>query len=365
MILLVVEQLRRRVPGGIGRYTTGLLQGLAQLAEGGETVPAITLYASRARGSPDPLAVHGLRLRASPLPGPVLSRAWDLGLLRAPGGSDLVHATSTAAPPTSAPLVVTVHDTAWRQVPGSFPTRGRRWHEAALRRARRRAAALVVPSEAVAHELVAAGVDPAAVVVIAHGADHLPAPDHTGASALLERLGVGGQFLLSVGTLEPRKNLVRLVAGYERARPRLPEPWPLVVVGPRGWGPEGPPSSAATGVVWAGPVDDATLAALYARARLLAYVPLVEGFGLPPVEAMRQGTPVLSSALPSLGAAARVVDPDRVEDIAAGLVEVATDETLRRQLVARGTARADELTWKASARAHRDLWASVTASAVA
>ena len=363
MILLVVEQLRRRVPGGIGRYVTGLLQGLAELAEAGEVVPALTLYASRPRGRPDPLGVHG-PLRTSWLPGPVLTRAWDLGLLRAPGAKALVHATSMAAPPTSAPLVVTVHDTAWRQVPDSFPPRGRRWHEASLRRARRRASMLVVPSEAVARDLTDAGVDPAMVVVIPLGADHLPAPDHARAGALLDRLGVGGEFLLSVGTLEPRKNLVGLLAGYERARPLLPEPWPLVVVGPRGWGTQPVSSSTAAGVVWAGPVDDTTLAALYARARLLAYVPLVEGFGLPPVEAMRQGTPVLATAMPSLGAAARVVDPARAVDIAAGLVEVATDDGLRRELVARGTARADELTWKASARAHRDLWASMTQSPV-
>jgi len=233
-----------------------------------------------------------------------------------------------------------------------------------LRRARRRASALVVPSEEVAGDLADAGVDPATVVVIPLGADHLPAPDHARAGALLDRLGVGGEFLLSVGTLEPRKNLVGLLAGYERARPLLPEPWPLVVVGPRGWGTQPVSSSTAAGVVWAGPVDDTTLAALYARARLLAYVPLVEGFGLPPVEAMRQGTPVLATAMPSVGDAARVVDPARAVDIAAGLVEVATDDGLRRELVARGTARADELTWKASARAHRDLWASMTQSPV-
>ena len=108
-----------------------------------------------------------------------------------------------------------------------------------------------------------------------------------------------------------------------------------------------------------GPVDDGTLAGLYERARLLAYVPLVEGFGFPPVEAMRQGIPVVASAMPSLGGAGLTVDPHSVEDIAAGLVRAATDEGLRATLVAGGIERTAPLTWAQSARAHVALWESL------
>jgi len=80
------------------------------------------------------------------------------------------------------------------------------------------------------------------VEVIDEGSDHLPEPDPAAADAVLARLDVVGPFLLSVGTLEPRKNLPRLVAAYQAARPRLPEPWPLVVVGPTGWGDQAPPA---------------------------------------------------------------------------------------------------------------------------
>jgi alpha-1,3-rhamnosyl/mannosyltransferase len=246
-------------------------------------------------------------------------------------------------------------------VPEAYPARGRRWHEQAFNRAGRRAVALVAPSADVAADITAAGVA-APVTVITHGTDHLGAPDGAGAEALLVRLGVEGDFLLSVGTLEPRKNLVRLVEAYRRARTQMPTALPLVVVGPDGWGATPPwlsGSAPVTGVVPTGPVDDATLSALYQRARLLAYVPLREGFGFPPVEAMRAGTPVVASAMPSLGGAGLVVDPTDVDAMADALARVATDEGLRQALVAEGRLRVEPLTWAAAARAHMALWESV------
>ena len=129
----------------------------------------------------------------------------------------------------------------------------------------------------------------------------------------------------------------------QTARPSLPEPWPLVVVGPRGWGDVRgrPRAEARPGVVPAGPVDDGVLAALYERARLLAYVPLGEGYGMPPVEAMTFGTPVVASTgVPSVhtsdGPAALIVDAGSTDDIAGGLVAAATDGPGRDELSRRG-----------------------------
>jgi glycosyltransferase involved in cell wall biosynthesis len=359
-VLLVAEQLRRRVPGGIGTYVRGLLSGLRTLDEAHVELPLVTLYASRRRGVPDPLAAFGRPVVASRLPGPVLTRMWDRGIVHAPGGFDLVHSVSLAVPPVSPSgsgraraEVVAIHDVAWRHRPEDYPNRGRRWHEAALGRALRRATHFVVPSDVVAGNLVEAGARQEAISVIPLGSDILRDRDEDGATALLERLGVRDQFLLSVGTLEPRKNLPRLIEAYGIARRSLPEPWPLVVVGPPGWGPELEPRE---GVVFTGRVGDGTLASLYARARLLAYVPFEEGFGLPPVEAMRFGTPVVSSPLPTTGGAAREVDPTRVDDIAQALVDVATDDALRAELAAVGAERAGSLTWVSAARAHVALW---------
>ena len=351
-VLVVAEQLRRPVPGGIGTYVRGLLDGLSSADVD------ITLWVSRPSGGKDPLATLG-RLVTSPLPAPLLVRAWDRGLGRPPGRPDVLHATSFAVPPPGdVPLSVMVHDLAWRHFPDAYPARGRRWHEAALGRALRRARLLIVPSAAVADDLLGAGAPAARVEVVEEGCDHLAAPDDEAAEALLRRIGVEGEFLLTVSTLEPRKNLPRLLAAYGAARHRLPEPWPLVVAGPSGWGPAVLPGP---GVLLAGHAGGGALTALYRRARLLAYVPLREGFGLPVVEAMSCGTPVVASAVPSSGGAALEVDPLDVDAMAAALVRAATDDAVRAQLVDAGRARAANLTWERAARRHVELWETMGA----
>ena len=354
-LLMMVEQLRRPASGGIGTYISGLLQGLGDLAP--PERPALTLVASRpaaTEGRPDPLAGRGYTVRAYPLPGPLLTRAWDSGVLRGSRGFDVVHATSLSTlEPGGAALVTTVHDLLWRRVPEAYPARGRTWHEAALRRALRRSDRFIVPAEVVAMDLMEAGAPADSVHVIPMGSDHLPPPDVGAATRLLSTMGVDGPFLLSVGTLEPRKNLPRLVDAYERVRTSLPEPWPLVLVGPSGWGARVKP---ATGVVLTGMVTPSELSALYAMARLLAYVPLEEGFGLPPVEAMALGTPVVASPLPSTAGAAFEVDPLDTDSIAGGLLSVATDEGERHHLRDLGRERSDELRWSGIARQHLAVW---------
>ncbi|HUE08084.1 MAG TPA: glycosyltransferase family 1 protein [Acidimicrobiales bacterium] len=365
-VLMAVEQLRRSVPGGIGNYARGLLAGLQRCDEEGDGVD-VTLLASRPPRGPDPLAAYGRPVVVSALPGRLMTRAWDHSLLRAPEGFAVVHSVSLAAPTlrhgSRNRLVVTVHDLAWRRHPEATTRRGRRWHEAALGRARNSSATFVVPSRLVASDIVESGVDEARVTVVPGGTDHLAPPDDEATTALLRRAGVHGEYLLTVGTLEPRKNLDRLVQAYGRARPQLPEPWTLVIVGPTGWGHTGRPQDAE-GVVFTGSVPDAVLSSLYRRARAFAYVPLTEGYGLPPLEAMRMGTPaVVSSEVPSvhdLGepgpAPARIVDPLDVDDMAAGLAAVLTDDTLRGDLAARGSSFASARTWQSAAGAHVRLW---------
>lgn len=361
-VTLVVEQLRRAVAGqvsGIGTYTLGLLQGLAAM---GADAPAITLHASRPpRSGDDPLAGLGHPVRSSLLPGRLLTRAWDRGWAPAPasGPTPLVHATSLAFPPNATSVMV--HDLAWRDVPEAYPPRGRRWHEAALQRALAGDRLLLVPARPAADALVAAGAPHGRVEVVSEGADHLPAADLAGAQRLLDRLGVREGFLLTVGTLQPRKNLRRLLEAYALARSELADPWPLVVVGTTGWGDALPESAVPHGVVLAGEVRGAELAGLYRKARCLAFVPLVEGFGLPPVEAMRECTPVVATpGVPSVAGtgAALEVEPTDVRAIATALVRASSDDRVRSSLVTAGLELTSTLTWEAAARRHVELWAA-------
>ena len=354
-VLVVAEQLRRNVPGGVGTYTRGLLGGLRQNGAMTTDEPTkrvdVAVWASRpARRNPDPLAAYG-PVRTLRLPSRLLTRAWDHGLIAAPSGFDVIHATSLVTPGrhggrgATTPMTVFVHDLAWRTLPDGVPDRARRWHDAALARARRDATRILVPSTSTADALRRDGVNPTSIAVVAEGCDHLP---------LHERHD--GGYLLSVSTLEPRKNLDRLLAAYVRAR----TPLPLKIVGPRGWTDrhgravlaDAPPA----GVELVGFVDDDSLAGLLAGARALIYIPLLEGWGLPAVEAMRAGCPVVASPMPSIAEAALLVDPTNVDSIAAGIRQVVNDDATASELVRLGTARASTLTWSDTARHHVAIW---------
>jgi len=377
-VLMAVEQLRRAVPGGIGAYTRGLLKGIAQCVDEGDAVD-VTLLASRLPGTllprstpaEDPLARFGRPLVLSRLPGPLLTRAWDHGWVRSSTGFDVVHSVSLAFPPGQSgkgvPTVVTVHDVAWRRHPEATTRRGSAWHEAALRRARNTGAWLIVTSKLVAADLINDGVDGDRITIVHGGSDHLVPEDPAQTDALLLRLGVGDEFLLTVSTLEPRKNVDRLLTAYGQARATLPEPWPLVIVGPNGWGPALSSFEGQPGVVFAGAVSDAVLTGLYRRARAFVYVPLTEGYGLPPLEAMRMGTPsVVANEVPSVidlaepgPLPALVVDPFDVDDIAVALTTILTDDAVRADVAARGEAHALSRTWRTAAHQHIGLWRSL------
>jgi len=352
-VTLVVQQLRRDVPGGIGTYTKELVRAL--VARGDEDPEWLTLYASRSRGRNDPLRRLGATLRTTPIPGPLLTRLWEVGTGPRVAGSGIVHAPSLAIPPTHLPLVVTIHDLAFRIVPEAFSAHGRHWHERALRRAARVADAFIVPSESVSNQLLEAGLEIAStrVHVITEGSDHLEAPDLVATRSLLERNGIHGRYILSVGTIEPRKNLARLISAYAKVRDRLVEPCTLVICGPTGWMAEVEPTK---GVVSVGSVSGGVLAGLYAGAEVVAYIPLSEGFGLPAVEAMRQSAVVLSSAVPSAATGAFLVDPLDVNEIAEGLVVCTTDGALRARLQSEGREYSEKLTWARTAEEHLRVW---------
>jgi glycosyltransferase involved in cell wall biosynthesis len=361
---VVAEQLLRPVPGGVGRYVRALVEHLP--VEAAVDDGAVTWIVGRHPAAG--LAAAGLpaqHTRRLAWPGRLVTRTWIT--LRRPklpadllAGLDLVHATSAAVPPVAGrPLVATVHDLAFRHFPNAYPAAGRRYHDRSARVVAGEAARLLVPSAATARDLVELyGVEPARVTVTPLGVEPPAEPDRAGAGRLLHDLGVRGPFLLAVGTQEPRKNLPRLLAAFGEVTDELPDHY-LVVVGPVGWGPALRPTWESVRVKLAGPVGDATLHALYQAADGLAYPSLYEGFGLPVLEAMAHGVPVLTSDRSSLpevaGDAALLVDPLDRGAIAKGLVRLLTDSALRRRLAAAGPRRAASFTWPATAAA---TWAA-------
>ena len=374
---VVAEQLLRPVPGGVGRYVRALATHLPTEA----AVDRGAVEFLVARHPPGRLAAAGLPTDRGPRPEPpgspaastrrlawpgrLLTRAWvTLRRPALPDGLlerlDLVHATSAAVPPTRGrPLVATVHDLAFRHYPEAYPAAGRRYHDRSARIVAGEAARVLVPSEATARDLAELyGVDRGRVTITPLGVEVPDEPDHAGARRLLGELGVRGPFLLAVGTLEPRKNLPRLLAAFGEVTDELPDHW-LVVVGPVGWGPRLRPTWDSVRIKLAGWVGDRLLHALYQAADGLAYPSLYEGFGLPVLEAMAHGVPVLTSDRSSLpevaGGAALLVDPLDRAAIAAGLVRLAGDAALRDRLTEAGRRRAAGFSWRATAAA---TWAT-------
>jgi glycosyltransferase involved in cell wall biosynthesis len=252
-------------------------------------------------------------------------------------GLDLLHCTTFRGPARSpVPTVLTVHDLAILRAPEAFP----RWHRlygtAGLRRVLRAADAIVAVSEFTRREVVElASVAEERVRVVPNGVDPVFTLDGPRAE---------GDYVLAVGTLEPRKNLERAV---EAAREAGVE---LRVVGARGWG-----GVDVDG--WVGEIPDSELAALYRGARSVLYPSLYEGFGLPVLEAMACGAPVVTSLDTAMveiaGDAAVLVDPLDVSAIAAGILAA---DARRDELSRAGLERAREFTWQRSADAVVELW---------
>ncbi len=244
--------------------------------------------------------------------------------------ADVLHCPTYRGPlGTRIPLVVTVHDLAVLRHPETFNRWTRTYSPRAVPRVLRAARRIIAVSEFTRGELVELlDVPPDKISVVPNGVDDEFTRDGPSAS---------GDYVLAVGTLEPRKNLSRLVEAVQRSDVELR------VVGARGWGDV---EVAGNGVRWLGEVDDAELARLYRGALCLAYPSLYEGFGIPVLEAMACGAPVVTtrgSAMEEVAdGAAVLVDANDPAEIAAGIERAAAD---RERLVARGLVRAQAFRW--------------------
>jgi glycosyltransferase involved in cell wall biosynthesis len=260
------------------------------------------------------------------------------------------------------PAVVTVHDLAYRHHPETYTPFQRRYLDWSTRRHTRLARHLIADSAATRDDLVAQyGADPASISVVHLGVDPSlqPVADPAGT---LARYSIEGQYILYIGTLQPRKNLLRLVEAFHIIRQQTAAR--LVLAGGKGWLYDEifarvQALNLSERVIFPGFVAEADKAALISGAAVYAYPSLYEGFGLPILEAMACGTPVLTghtSSLPEVaGDAALLVDPYDVEAIAAGLLRLLTDDAMRADLVAKGFQRAQTFSWDKAARQALDI----------
>ena len=367
-VAFLIDQLFSPSPGGMGTYVRQLVPALTRADPSVE----ITLFHARFDG-PEPEA-WTREYRVEEIPSSIRRLYPSWAAARRPplppslASLDIVHSPSPAAVPPADPgqrLVVTIHDLAFLVQPELFPRPWRLMYRAALARAVRSADALITVSRHTAEDLARrTRVDRHKVHVVPLAAS-LP-PSDVDPEGVLSRLKVPQPYVLFVGTLEPRKNLVRLVRAYRRTASRG-APLALVLAGPMGWHPqpllraiseEGPGDIVLTGAVGPGELD-----ALYRGASAFVYPSLYEGFGLPVLEAMSRGTPCVvstSSSLPEVaGEAALPVDPRSVAGLAEAIELVTSDRDLAARLREAGLARAARFSWDETARRTLDVYKSV------
>ena len=270
--------------------------------------------------------------------------------------------------------VVTIYDVIPLILPETFTPRHRTIVRFALARIRREAERVIVPSHATKRDVVRhVGLPEDRVVVTPGGCESRFRPVHSEGALrrVAARYGLPSRYVLAVGTLEPRKNLTALLEAFARLRrgraldPRLR----VVLAGARGWLDE--PifrTVRALGleraVHFPGFIDDDDLPAVYSGAALFVFPSLYEGFGLPPLEAMACGVPVVTSNVSSMpevaGDAAVLVDPRDVDGLASAIARVLGDAALRASLRAAGIARARQFSWETTARRTLDAYAALT-----
>lgn len=251
------------------------------------------------------------------------------------------------------PAVVTLHDVGYRHFPAAHTPGQRRYLELSTRWSSWAARRVIAPSQATADDLARFYGTPAAKVqVIYEAADPFPQTEFLKATQF-------ANYALYVGTLQPRKNLARLMDAYARLVARERVGWDLVIAGGLGWlGEPFPRQAQALGlgdrIHFPGYVADEALPGLLGGALFFAFPSLYEGFGLPVLEAQQMGVAVMTSnnsALPEVaGEAALLVDPTDTDAIAAAMLRLSRDESLRQELIAKGYENVKRFSWEKAAR---------------
>ena len=277
---------------------------------------------------------------------------------------DVLHVQFTAPPFCPCPVVVSVHDLSFEHLPSTFNRRSRTQLRLTVRRSVRKAARVLTLSDHTRNDVVETySIDPHRVetIPIAASPHFGPVSDEKELQRVRHIYGIDSDYILSVGSIQPRKNLIRLIRAYKllrnnRSMAKLPK---LVLVGKRAWLYDETLRALEEiglkeNVVLTGYVPESDLSPLYSGALCLVYPSFFEGFGLPPLEAMQCGTPVIignKTSLPEVvGDAAIAVDPFDLHAIARAIEDMITNPALRDELRVKGFARAKTFDWEETAR---------------
>jgi glycosyltransferase involved in cell wall biosynthesis len=304
----------------------------------------------------------GLRLPGTPvpIPGPRFWTLRNLAVEMQRHPPELLFVPSHVIPPIHPRTVVTIHDLGYLVEPSAHEPIHRTQLDWTTRWNVRAAAGIIAVSQSTKRDLIELlDAPPGHIQVIYHGIsnDFTPASNQQ-VSTIRTRYGLGNRTILAVGSIHPRKNLTRLIQAFEQLAAN-DEDLQLVLCGSVGWRGDQIVDRAATSpfgtrIRLLGYVSDSDMPSLYSAASVLAFPSLYEGFGLPALESMACGTPVVAAdrtALPEIcGNAAVLVDPFDSMSIAAGIRQILTDQNLRNGLIERGHQRAKQFNWHTSAR---------------
>lgn len=347
--------------GGNESYALNLIEALAQVDQSNE----YTLYVTTTQAY-DRLHQRwpNFKVRNTRPHTPLIRIPLTLSAELRKNPVDVLHVQFTAPPFCPCPVVVSIHDLSFEHLPHTFNRRSRTQLRLTVRHSARRAARIISLSEHTKRDIVETygiSAEMISAIPLAAPTHFGPVSDDKELQRVRQTYGIVGEYILTVGSIQPRKNLARLVRAYASLRKKqIGDSFPkLVLVGKCAWlYDETLRALQETGikdsVILTGYVPESDLPALYSGARCFVYPSYFEGFGLPPLEAMKCGTPVMvgnATSLPEVvGDAALTVDPFDINAIASGLESMLNDSVLRDTLRVKGKARATFFDWRDTAR---------------